>query len=545
MMIENELFVIQTICILAILFNIRNSMSLLVKGKRNILTYSYFTIVAGFSLWVVVVFVKTLSYNADVYYLALLLQFCIAIPLLSPSFFIFGYVLYFEKNPSKKIWIYVIVSTIIMILTLATDNITHLFITNGYGFFDEDFGPAYIVFCIMGYAMLLGGAFFVALKAKKLKNNTSKAQNLLINSCVALSMMCNIANATEIQQYLWDILGLNILIDPTSIMFSITNYFWYIAIFKYSLIDVMPVLERNTIDYVDTGIFIDNNSELVCNKSASDFPSECKDVIRDDFTNGETVKAGKNFYEVSKYYIDSESVVTMLDITRYVKMENQFTNQYDEFNKIKLDLDEKLKLAENMSKEDTKFFIAREIHDVLGHSMTLSVKLTELASSLYKDGRKSESKEKILLSRNTIIDGYKQFLETIKGTKSKQYSVIILREKIKDIIDKIKIIDIDIILNFESKLTVVEAAKYKVILRLIQEGITNSVKHGNPKKIIVSIKIREEQDIEIYVVDNGKGCKEIKEGNGLMGIKERVKKLNGEFSYSFNNGTGFKLFVKI
>lgn len=74
-----------------------------------------------------------------------------------------------------------------------------------------------------------------------------------------------------------------------------------------------------------------------------------------------------------------------------------------------------------------------------------------------------------------------------------------------------------------------------VIYRIIQESITNAIRHGMADKICVNIS-RKYDTLDICVSDNGKGCGEIKKGFGLHHMEERLSMLQGSLSYRGDNG---------
>ncbi|NMA91300.1 MAG: sensor histidine kinase [Amphibacillus sp.] len=91
-------------------------------------------------------------------------------------------------------------------------------------------------------------------------------------------------------------------------------------------------------------------------------------------------------------------------------------------------------------------------------------------------------------------------------------------------------------------------SKYEVALfRLIQESIQNAVKHGAPKNIHVNFRIEKNQ-IFLLIRDDGIGFDlESKKENsfGLIGMRERVEMLDGEFSIKSQIGQGTTVYVKI
>ena len=49
----------------------------------------------------------------------------------------------------------------------------------------------------------------------------------------------------------------------------------------------------------------------------------------------------------------------------------------------------------------------------------------------------------------------------------------------------------------------------------------------------------------MYILDNGKGCRDIAEHNGLRGIRQRTEELGGSVRFSSVEGEGFSTVIKI
>lgn len=82
------------------------------------------------------------------------------------------------------------------------------------------------------------------------------------------------------------------------------------------------------------------------------------------------------------------------------------------------------------------------------------------------------------------------------------------------------------------------------IYRILQESITNVIKHSNATELIISL-IPHENILNVSVEDNGKGIeKEKKSGIGLKNIKDRVERLNGDFSVEYG-ANGFSTLISI
>jgi two-component system sensor histidine kinase UhpB len=70
------------------------------------------------------------------------------------------------------------------------------------------------------------------------------------------------------------------------------------------------------------------------------------------------------------------------------------------------------------------------------------------------------------------------------------------------------------------------------LYRLIQESLTNAIRHGRPRNISVTIRAEEAGDILLQVSDDGVGFAEAAErtGFGLAGMQERISALGGSLT---------------
>jgi signal transduction histidine kinase len=81
--------------------------------------------------------------------------------------------------------------------------------------------------------------------------------------------------------------------------------------------------------------------------------------------------------------------------------------------------------------------------------------------------------------------------------------------------------------------------------RIVQEGLTNTLKHARASRADVTIRY-EPAELQIEVRDDGDGSAGGDGlGHGLVGIRERVKIYGGEMSASAANGRGFVLSTRL
>jgi signal transduction histidine kinase len=84
------------------------------------------------------------------------------------------------------------------------------------------------------------------------------------------------------------------------------------------------------------------------------------------------------------------------------------------------------------------------------------------------------------------------------------------------------------------------------LFRIFQECLTNIMKHSSATKVSINLR-RKEDYIELTIRDNGKGISpedlKTKGSYGIIGMKERVENLNGNFFIEGGSGTTVRVLI--
>jgi protein-histidine pros-kinase len=89
----------------------------------------------------------------------------------------------------------------------------------------------------------------------------------------------------------------------------------------------------------------------------------------------------------------------------------------------------------------------------------------------------------------------------------------------------------------------VEGAQALTVLRLVQEAITNAVRHGGAAMSAIDVCVSQTPQgrLTVAVQDNGAGAETVTPGNGLNGMRERTSRLGGSVRWASCAGGGFRL----
>ncbi len=193
--------------------------------------------------------------------------------------------------------------------------------------------------------------------------------------------------------------------------------------------------------------------------------------------------------------------------------------------------DAKLRMAheeiEQLAKTAERERIARDMHDVLGHSLSLIVLKSELAGRLL-DSQPSRAALEISEIETAARHALAEVRKTITGYRSEGFASELTRAA-----EVLKTAGVRLRKPLKAPyLTPRHEATLSLVLR---EAVTNIVRHADASEC--SIEVFSEQDrTQLVIADDGRGNIR-QEGNGLRGMRERVQELGGSLSLESSRGT--------
>ena len=175
--------------------------------------------------------------------------------------------------------------------------------------------------------------------------------------------------------------------------------------------------------------------------------------------------------------------------------------------------------------------IARDIHDTLGHNMTALIMQLQMADH-YVMSDAEKSSQMLKNSLNTAKESLSKIREVIETLRGKETSPeIAIKTLVEEFSEKT---GAEIKLNIEGEIP----KNYGVnsaIYHILQEGMTNSIRHGNASKLWINL-IYSNENIKFNIKDNGQGALAFIEGFGMKGIRERVEAFGGKVEFKSQDG---------
>jgi signal transduction histidine kinase len=195
-------------------------------------------------------------------------------------------------------------------------------------------------------------------------------------------------------------------------------------------------------------------------------------------------------------------------------------------------------------REEERLNVSRELHDNVGQALTgLKMDISWLEK---KVGESKPNKE-------LIIERFKGMKELVdESIKRVRQIASDLRPSILDTLGLLPAIEwliqdlqqrseINCGLNSELKELKMGLPTKLEIFRIIQESLTNVVRHSEATSVQINV-IKRKKKLIFEVIDNGKGITEVALNNttslGLLGIRERANQINGEVTINGTSGKG-------
>ena len=191
--------------------------------------------------------------------------------------------------------------------------------------------------------------------------------------------------------------------------------------------------------------------------------------------------------------------------------------------KLRLAHDEIERLAQVAERER----IARDLHDLLGHTLSLIILKSELASKLAErdiERARSEIRDVERISREALA----QVRSAVRGYRSAglQHEIDAARATLETAGIRVEI---------ESDRVPLTATQESVLALAIREAVTNVVRHAGASTCRISVA-RQDEACVVTIADDGRGGAGAF-GNGLRGMGERVESLGGTLARDGTRGT--------
>jgi len=506
---------------------------ILKRGNSNRLTYLFISCQLSIVLWLISQLLILFSYTKKQFWISYIIG-NIGISCFAPLWLTLS-AEYVDSGARLKKSLKILPFISILSITLIISNPQHHLYYSSFKAGGVEYGPLFYFFQLVYYICIITGITMICLKHKRNSENIGMQSILLILSA-AIPLGINTLTLTGI---------LHSTVELTPLFFGVSSMLILIALGKYGFLNINNIAIQDTINNINSGVIIfDINGKLSYkNKYASKLPK-----IKDAKTSPEFIRAvqemtgqqfsedfgsaelhiGDEYYSLKQSYSENNSgskvanVITISNVTEYHEL---------------VSAEKKLSLEQERNR------IAQEMHDSAGHTFTM---ISSLARLLKFETEQNTPDIDKMQENITEIDGLSrsgvtQLRCTINNLRDDEFMTSITKA-VETVTTAVRGVETDVCIQGS------EDDRYSFCIREMydncRETVTNAMRYSEATRIDIILKFLSDR-FEMYILDNGKGCKKISEHNGLRGIRERTEALGGTVRFSSVKGEGFNTIIKI
>ncbi len=181
------------------------------------------------------------------------------------------------------------------------------------------------------------------------------------------------------------------------------------------------------------------------------------------------------------------------------------------------------------SRAEERLRLARDVHDVLSHSLgTIGVRAGVAAHvvALSEDDLRGVLREVEQDARTSLAE-LKGLLQRERTAPDEDDALPSLAEGLDDLARSAERAGLQVRVEAPDALDDISAAVRTTLYRVAQEAVTNTIRHANASSVAIALSVLDGA-CQIEVRDDGDGAaRGFREGHGLLGMRERVESLGG------------------
>lgn len=181
--------------------------------------------------------------------------------------------------------------------------------------------------------------------------------------------------------------------------------------------------------------------------------------------------------------------------------------------------------------------LARELHDSLGHALTVAHVQLEAAR-----GDPVNQKARIVQAQTLLADGLRELRRTVGQLREK--APLALQAALQELATESRATGLVTEVVLSGVPRPLSADQSFALFRAAQEGLTNVHRHTRASRVVLTLTYGT-KEVSLEVTDDGVTSGTVVHGNGLRGLEERVSTLGGRLRAEPRPGAGFSLCVEV
>ena len=220
--------------------------------------------------------------------------------------------------------------------------------------------------------------------------------------------------------------------------------------------------------------------------------------------------------------------------------------------------EERAKLAERSRQTDAQRIvdqergrIARELHDVVAHGLSMIAVQAGGAKRVLANNPEAavEALGHIEDAARDSLTEMRQVLGVLRSDEDGQRRPTPGLSRLPELVENVRESGLAVTMHLPDELSGLPSTVDTGAYRIIQEALTNVMKHGGPSAEAVVTLMRNDRELQIDVIDTGRGAASVAlangTGHGLVGMKERAAVSGGTVRAGPKQGGGYRVAVSL
>ena len=188
--------------------------------------------------------------------------------------------------------------------------------------------------------------------------------------------------------------------------------------------------------------------------------------------------------------------------------------------------------------------LAREIHDSLGHYLTVVNVQISAAQAIIEQDR-PRALDHLAKAQTLTQEGLTEVRRSVAALRASPTESRPLTDALTELVQQWTNAGLRVALSVDGPIRQLSPQANLTLYRAAQEALTNVGKHAQATSVNLLLDYRDERVIHLRVKDDGVGTSNSENGFGLLGVRERVQLLNGRVRVNTASGRGFSLEIEL
>jgi signal transduction histidine kinase len=234
-------------------------------------------------------------------------------------------------------------------------------------------------------------------------------------------------------------------------------------------------------------------------------------------------------------------IVFVVVFTRIAASEREARASLAEANRL---LRENAAQVEELAVTKERNRMAREIHDSLGHYLTVvHIQIGAAQAIFNQDGERAL--EHLAKAQTLTQEGLTEVRRSVAALRASPTEGRPLTEALGKLVEQWNATGMSAAFVVAGTPRELTPAADLTLYRAAQEALTNVSKHASATEAVLTLDYRQSESVLLAVQDDGVGSGDSGSGFGLLGVRERAQLLGGEVRLVAESGKGFRLEVEL